>query len=220
MSNPSKADTETTPDCVPTDSVSMRSYHAASAGLHPAILNHSLRVYLYAKALAEREASTWALPDNLPLLFAACIYHDMGTCCTTDNDPQRFEVTGADAAAQMLRSQNVAEADVHEVWVAIALHTSPHIAERISSLARLVRVAVLLDFGRPPAAIPADITTEVNVQATEQMFPRMAIERILGDAVVGQALRRPEKAPMVSWPGVMLKAKLQDPEWEGVNKAF
>ena len=42
----------------------------------------------------------------------------------------------------------------------------------------------------------------------------------MGDAVVEQAIKRPEKAPKVSWPRVMYEAHLEEPEWEGVNKAF
>lgn len=210
------ADPASIPDCVPTDDISKFTYGYASGALHPVILNHSLRVYLFAKALAEREQSAWASPARLPLLFAACMYHDVGTCSAHDGS-WRFEVDGADAAAQGLGAMKVSEADVHEVWVAIALHTSPHIAERISPLARLVRWGVTMDFKRPAAM---KFTTDVEVEANERLFPRREIEKVLGDAVVEQALQKPEKAPMVSWPGVMLESKLENPEWEGVNKAF
>jgi len=204
------------PECVPGDDISQSAYGVASRDLHPAILSHSLRVYLFAKSLAAREQSLWASPERLRLLFASCIYHDIGTC-TGAKDAQRFEVVGADTAAHALRSLNVPDADVHEVWVAVALHTSPHIAERISPLARLVRLAVTMDFKRPAAMV---FTTEVEVEANERSFPRMEIEKVLGDAVVEQALHSPEKAPMVSWPGVILRSKMENPEWEGVNKAF
>ncbi|KAK5119415.1 hypothetical protein LTR85_007515 [Meristemomyces frigidus] len=210
----------TIPDCVPTDNISRLAYAYASTALHPAILNHSLRVFLYAKALADREISLWSsAPDRIALLFAACIYHDIGTCCGASS-PQRFEVEGADKAATDLRSMNVSEDDVHEVWVAIAVHTSPHIAERISPLARLVRVAVLIDFKQSGSTDVMQFNTEAEVDANERAFPRLDAAKVLGDIVVEQAIRVPEKGRMASWAGVMVRAKREDPGWEGVNKGF
>lgn len=206
-----------TPDCVPTDTLSRHAYTYASAALHPAILNHSLRTYLYAKAIAERENSPWASPDRLHLLFATCIYHDIGTCCGADS-PQRFEVEGAEKGVSDLRSLNVSEADAHEVWVAIAVHTSPHIAERISPLARLLRLAVLVDF--QVSAQVAEFTSEAAVEANECEFPRLDAAKVLGDLVVGQAINVPEKGRMASWVGVMVRSKVENPEWDGVNKEF
>jgi hypothetical protein len=58
------------------------------------------------------------------------------------------------------------------------------------------------------------------IARTEREFPRDGIEKVLGDAVTDQALVHPEKAPMVSWPGVLLRSKRENMEWEGVNKAF
>ncbi|KAK3060852.1 hypothetical protein LTR53_019978, partial [Teratosphaeriaceae sp. CCFEE 6253] len=119
---------------------------------------------------------------------------------------QRFEVEGGDAAAQALRAHGISAADAHEVWVAIALHTSPGIAERISPLARLIRLAVTIDFKRPAAM---RLTTDEEVEEFEAMYPRGEIEKVLGDAVVDQVLGKDDaeegsaKAPAASWAGVM-----------------
>ncbi|KAK3709020.1 hypothetical protein LTR37_011184 [Vermiconidia calcicola] len=205
------------PDCVPSDPVSQAAYTYAAQHLQPTILNHSIRVYLYAKAINEREGSSWtAEQGRLSLLFTACILHDIGT--TSEHDgPQRFEVEGGDAAAAVLRKYDVPEEDVHEVWVAIALHTSPGIAERISTLARLVRLAVAIDFKRPAAMA---FTFDAEVEEIERQFSRTDIERVLGDAVADQGLRQPEKAPAATWPGVLARSAKENPGWEGVNRAF
>ena len=113
-----------------------------SAALPLSIVHHSFRVYLFAKWLAQKEQSEWAKND---LLFVACITHDVGTSQNHDG-PQRFEVEGADAAAGLVKSQGRSEAEAHQVWTAIAIHTSPGIAERITPLARLVRLGVCIDF--------------------------------------------------------------------------
>jgi hypothetical protein len=167
--------------------------------------------------LAQHQKSIYSSdPAKRDLLFTACLFHDIGTTDTYDG-PQRFEVEGADAAVKHLSRFNVTEQDRHDVWIAIAIHTSPQIAERIGELAKLVRLAVITDFGRKSEAW--DILAPLR-EKLEKDFERAGIEKVLGDAVVAQAKKRPEKVPMVSWPAVMYRAYLAEPEWEGVNKAF
>lgn len=154
--------------------------------------------------------------DHLARLFVACICHDFGACHHHDGE-QRFEVEGADAASEFLRSNGVSEEQRHDVWVAIALHTSPGIAERIHPMARLVRMAILIDF-RP--AFRSQAGADELAVSVERDIPRLDIEKVLGDAVVEQAVRRPDKAPPASWPGILLRSHRENPGWEGVNKAF
>jgi hypothetical protein len=184
-----------------------------ASALPLSILHHSLRVYLFAKWLGQKEKSDWAESD---LLFVACIAHDIGASGKHDG-PQRFEVEGADAAADLVRSLGRSESDAHEVWTAIALHTSPGIAERITPLARLVRMGVLIDF-RPATRSSMDAVEYGH--ETEAKLPRLDIEKILGDAVVQQAMKNPAKAPAASWPNNLYKSHLENPDWAGVNRAF
>jgi HD superfamily phosphohydrolase YqeK len=207
--------TITCPDTPICQSVYMRAFfHFA---LSRSIMNHSLRVYFYATALAKHNNSVYfSDPVKHDLLFTACLFHDIGATDTYDG-PSRFEVEGADAAVQHLTEYGVTEQDKHDVWTAIALHTSPQIAERIGELARLVRLAVITDFGRKSEAW--DVLAPLKAKLEEE-YGRAGIEKVLGDKVVEQAKKNPEKAPMASWPGVMYTAHLAEPEWEGVNKAF
>ena len=78
--------------------------------------------------------------------------HDLGTGDLAKGEA-RFEVEGADLAAAVLREHGVAEPDVDRVWEAIALHTSPGIAERRGLLAYLTREGVGIDFGRRPEIV-------------------------------------------------------------------
>ncbi|MFC7512490.1 HD domain-containing protein [Streptomyces thermocarboxydus] len=88
--------------------------------LHPAILHHSVRVWLLADHLglaagpegAEREA-----------LAVACLFHDSGTAAPHDG-AQRFEVEGADAARAFLSEHGWPDDLGQQVWEAVALHTS------------------------------------------------------------------------------------------------
>jgi HD superfamily phosphohydrolase YqeK len=202
---------------VPQTPISQAAYTHAATLLHPSILNHSMRVYIYAKVLASHASSKYAIDASQhDLLFTACLFHDIGTT-EQYNGPQRFEVEGADAAVAYLAKYGIEGNDAHEVWTAIACHTSPGIAERIGELARFVRIAVVTDFGRRREEWEV---LEPWRELLEKQFERGGIEKVLGDAVVEQTKRRPQKAPMVSWPQAMLKAWEVEPGWEGVNKAF
>lgn len=198
---------------IPDAAICNAAFELVTSTLPLSIVHHSLRVYLFAQWLAEKEASEWA---DSEALFVACICHDLGAS-QQYNGSQRFEIEGADAAAELFRRYGKPEAIVHEVWTAIALHTSPGIAERITSLARLVRIAVLIDFR--PATREALGAVDYAMKI-EMALPRLDIEKVLGDAVVQQAIQNPQKAPAASWPNNLYKSYLEDPDWTGVNRAF
>ncbi|KAJ3785828.1 hypothetical protein GGU10DRAFT_268423 [Lentinula aff. detonsa] len=213
---------ETVSACVPQDSISRTAYALASQHLPPAILNHCLRVWVYARALGEHEGLS---SSRFPLLFAACILHDIGATpafAKLDSEElQRFEIEGADAAASLLRAAgdpSISHDDIEEVWRAIALHSTPQIAERMGGLVRIVRLAVLSDFQRGVVAEKEGLQAE-----TEAQFERLDIERVLADAVIQQALcsRMPAgKAPAASWPNDLLRAYRSNPKGKGVNEGF
>ena len=230
---------EIIPKSIPTDPFSQSLYKHVQAHLHPTILAHSLRVFVYAGALAKADLSP--IPKlhpttgpeiffnideldsiNPPLLFAACMFHDIGTCDSHDHD-QRFEVCGADAAVAYMASHGKSmSADQRAVWEAVALHTSPGIAERMSLLTRVVRMAVKADFG---SELYRSLLGDGLVETTEALFPRGEVEKVLGDCVAVQAERREGerrsvKAPAVSWPWNLLRSRVENPGWEGVNKGF
>ncbi|PHH90127.1 hypothetical protein CDD83_4444 [Cordyceps sp. RAO-2017] len=213
-------------DCIPQTPECLAALDLARRELPEPIFNHSLRVFLIAHQLSpDSAADEGARADSLALLFVACICHDLGTC-DRFNGRQRFEVEGADAAAALLQSHGRSEEDGHRVWAAVALHTSPGIAERFDPMTSLVRRAVVADFARPDA-LPPDLAR------LRACLPRLDVEKVLAHAVVSQAgpedgLARPdsltwpntEKHPKSSWPGILLRAHLENPGFDGVNPAF
>lgn len=196
--------------------------------LPTAIINHSLRVFLLAKWLTTKEKTGYSSESNLPLLFLACVCHDLGAS-EKYNGSQRFEVEGADAAVEICSSHHYTQAQCQMIWTAIALHTSPGIAERIDPFTRLVRVAVKCDFSPSVCRLHG---AENYLMEIEAMLPRLGIEKVLADSVVKQAEKIPqnvqgvswppdsEKHPKASWPGILLRAHAEDPEYDGVNPAF
>ncbi|ROW13189.1 hypothetical protein VPNG_04833 [Cytospora leucostoma] len=189
----------------------------AQSSLPASIFNHSLRVSLYALRHSPTETSkaSFVAPSAAPYaLFVACILHDIGAADAVAGDhSQRFEVAGADVAASLLKRHGVGDEVVREVWLAIAMHTSPHVAEGAGGLVRVLRLSVRADFG-------TYAIDETVVNETEHQLPRLDVEKELGDAVVRQALLLPSKAPGGSWPADLTRAHAAEPEWDGINKAF
>src|SRR6185437_8522778 len=104
----------------------------------PAIANHSVRSFLFAQLLAAHEGCLDDAAYDRDLLFAATVMHDLGAGALP-HGANRFEVEGADLAASVLREHGAPGGDVDRVWEAIALRTSPGIADRRGLLPYLTR---------------------------------------------------------------------------------
>ncbi|GAA3573367.1 HD domain-containing protein [Amycolatopsis ultiminotia] len=172
----------------------------------PSVFNHSIRSYLFARLVAARLALADGRDYRDDLLFAACTMHDLGVASDGRHD-QRFEVEGADRAAEFLTGRGMPAADADQVWQAIALHTSPGIAERRGVLCVLVREGVSLDFGGPMGANHLDAVTDEQAGAIHAAYPRLEMIRSLTDAIVAQSAKNPKNAPRYSIPGEFLRER-------------
>ena len=107
----------------------------------PLLFHHSSRVY-YFGALAGKHRDLSFDPE---LLYAGAMFHDMGLTPQHSSARERFEVDGANAARDFLRSHNIPQADVETVWTAIALHTTPGIPQHMHPVVALVTAGVEMD---------------------------------------------------------------------------
>jgi hypothetical protein len=107
----------------------------------PLLFHHSSRVYCFA-ALAGQQRGLKYDPE---LLYAGAMFHDMGLTGRHSSPDLRFEVDGANAAGEFLRSHGIAQQDVDLVWAAIALHTTPGIPEHMHPVIALVTAGVEMD---------------------------------------------------------------------------
>ena len=85
------------------------------------LFNHSRRVFFWAALTGERRG----LKFDSELLYMGAMFHDMGLTERYSSTDQRFEVDGANTARDFLKSYGVPERDIEDVWIAIALHTTP-----------------------------------------------------------------------------------------------
>ena len=105
------------------------------------LFNHSSRVY-YFGALAGQHKGLKFDPE---LLYTGAMFHDMGLTHRHSSGHERFEVDGANAAADFLRRHGIAKGDIDTVWTAIALHTTPGIPQHMHPVVALVTAGVEMD---------------------------------------------------------------------------
>lgn len=73
------------------------------------------------------------------------MFHDVGLTSTYRESQLRFEVDGANAARDFLRSHRISEQDVDRVWTAVALHTTPGIPEHMHGELALLQAGAGMD---------------------------------------------------------------------------
>jgi hypothetical protein len=89
------------------------------------IYNHSMRVFLFSSLNGKRRN----LKYDAELLYISSVFHDLGLTPYYSSPDKRFEVDGANAARDFLKSHNVPKEALQLVWDTIALHTTIGIAE-------------------------------------------------------------------------------------------
>ena len=105
------------------------------------LFHHSSRVYFFGALAGQRRG----LQFDPELLYAGAMFHDMGLTEQHSSATERFEVDGANAARDFLRTENIAQADIDLVWTAIALHTTPGIPQHMHPVIALVTAGVEMD---------------------------------------------------------------------------
>jgi hypothetical protein len=128
------------------------------------LFNHSTRVYLWGALLGKRQN----LVFDPELLYIAAMFHDIGLTSRFRESQLRFEVDGANAARDFLRSHHIDEADVQKVWTAVALHTTPGIPEHMHGEIALVQAGAGMDV----AGRGFEEFTEEQRTAVIEAYPR------------------------------------------------
>lgn len=105
------------------------------------LYHHSRRVFLFGALSGNARGLTY----DPELLYAGAMFHDMGLMPAHASASDRFEVDGANAARDFLRSRGIDEAQIDIVWASIALHTTPGIPQYMKPEIALVTAGVEMD---------------------------------------------------------------------------
>jgi hypothetical protein len=151
------------------------------------LFRHSTRVYFWGALIGERKG----LRFDAELLYTAAMFHDIGLTERYSASQLRFEVDGANAARDFLRSRRIPEADVEKVWAAVALHTTPGIPEFMHPEIALVQTGAGMDItGRGYEQF-----TDEQREAVTAAYPRGAgFGREMIDAFYEGLKHRPDSA--------------------------
>ena len=123
-----------------------------------------MRVYAWGAVAGQRRR----LVFDPELLYVAALFHDLGLTDRFRQSALRFEVDGANAAVDFLRSHGIAQHDIEKVWTAIALHTTPGIPQFMHPEAALLHVAAGMD----GAGRAYDEFTDEEREAVVAAWPR------------------------------------------------
>jgi HD domain len=105
------------------------------------LFHHSRRVFLFGALHGRR----LRLAPDPELLYVGAMFHDLGLTARYGTSTQRFEMDGADAARDFLLERGVAQSDADNVWLGIALHTTPEVTGRLSPETALLAAGVKTD---------------------------------------------------------------------------
>jgi hypothetical protein len=128
------------------------------------LFHHSTRVYLFGALTGQRKG----LKFDPELLYVGAMFHDIGLTEGFRHSQLRFEVDGANAARDFLRTYGVPQAAVEIVWDAIALHTTPGIPEHKKPEVALVTSGVEMDV----LGIAYEQFTDAQREAVVNAYPR------------------------------------------------
>jgi hypothetical protein len=127
---------------------------------------------------------------------------------------QRFEVDGADAAAEFLKDNGVPQESVEVVWDVVALHTSRGIVERKRPEIALVSAGA----GADVVGFGVDQLPKEAVAQVIAAFPRMGFKKAYQKVLAEVVARKPEtrgrsgSQPWVSAPSASWR-RYPSPSW-------
>jgi len=159
------------------------AFEVATAYCSPALLNHSIRAYLWAAGYALAQGITF----DAELLYVAAMLHDLALVKEFDNHTLPFEeagghvawVFGAAAGWPLARRRRAAEIIVRHMWDVVDVATDPE--------GYLLELSTAMDIsGRHTEAIPPDLRADVLAR-----YPRLGLAEEFIAAFEDQATRKP-----------------------------
>ena len=128
------------------------------------LFHHSRRVFLWGALSGERKG----LKYDSEQLYVGAMFHDLGLVEAHRSEKDRFEVDSANAAKAFMKPFGLSDADIEQVWLSIALHTTPGVPEHLRPNVALVTAGVEMDvLGIDYAAFPT-----VQREAVVHAHPR------------------------------------------------
>jgi hypothetical protein len=165
------------------------------------LANHSVRSYLFTMIALEHQREAVSDEDR-ELIFFASVLHDMGTTDLLRGAP-RFELQGADYAAEFLQKERMSEARIDKVWEAISLHTTPELPYRRGVVSRSTVLGVSMDFGFATDPVSDDLAA-----ALFERYPRLDLTKTFVSRLVEQVEQEPAKGARFTMAGELHRERI------------
>jgi len=105
------------------------------------LFNHSRRVFLWGAL----KAASRGLDVDLELAYVGGMFHDLGLTSSYATKDRRFELDGAEMARTFLLERGRSEQEARNVWLSIALHTTPEVPLHLAPEVAVVTLGVETD---------------------------------------------------------------------------
>ncbi|MFE1036961.1 HD domain-containing protein [Streptomyces sp. NPDC058807] len=105
------------------------------------LFHHSHRVFLWGML----KSAARGLQVDPELAYVGGLFHDLGLTAAYRTKDRRFELDGAEAAYAFLRDHGRSEEEARNVWLAIALHTTPEVPLHLAPEVAVVTLGVETD---------------------------------------------------------------------------
>lgn len=202
---------------IPDTALTRKAYDLVFATGTAALAHHSVRTYLFGRAIGEAKGLRPDADYDDEVLFLGSVLHDLGLT-EQGNGRQRFEVDGADLAAEFVSGNGLDDERTRVVWEAIALHTSRGIAHRMRPEIALTHAGTSIDMtGLGAGAFPEGLAERVHTA-----FPRLEQGCGLTKLILDQIAGNPAKAPMGTLPAEIARqygVPAPAPTWESLITA-
>ncbi|URN02710.1 HD domain-containing protein [Actinomadura madurae] len=202
---------------LPDTDLTRKAYDLVFATGTAALAHHSVRTYLWGRALGEARGLHPDADYDDEALFLGSVLHDLGLTEQGDGD-QRFEVDGADLAALFVSDNGLDGERTRVVWEAIALHTSRGIANKMRPEIALTHAGTSIDMtGLGAGSLPEGFTGRVHAA-----FPRLEQDCGLTTLILGQITANPAKAPLGTFPAELARQygiAPEAPSWADLTSA-
>lgn len=149
----------------------------------PFMFNHVMRTFCFGRDAGMLRHARY----DQEMLFLGCVLHDLGLVEEFVGE-DRFEIDGADAAADFLSRQGYSDAKIAVVWDAIALHTTPGVPQRKRPEIALLQLGAGIDIG----AVPLGLVTPESVDIILAEYPRLGFKAAMLEAMAAVVRRKPE----------------------------
>jgi hypothetical protein len=149
---------------IPDTEIAQAALEFVQKDMRKMLVRHALRAFLFASLIGRNRS----LGFSSELLFVGAVFHHYGLAPRFSQSGRRFELDGADAAADFLSSRGATKQETRSVRDAIALHTTFGLDGFESPLVGLLHAGVATDL----MALYYDEIRETDRFAVLQAYPR------------------------------------------------